>query len=90
MTNLINLYTKKNSDIIPARKLKKEQTGFVITPAPLKYYSIDKALKEREAYRKNLKRDVYEAQSKKQNSKKWFFIVPSAILAISIWLYKKK
>lgn len=90
MTNLINFYTKNNSSIIPARKLKKEKAGYVIMPAPLKTYSIEKALKERENYRKNIKIDVYEQQQRKQKSKKWFLIIPSAILATTYMLMKKK
>lgn len=90
MTNLINFYTKNNSAIIPARKLKKEQTGYVISPAPLKNYSIEKALNDRAEYRKSLNLGVYQEKEKKKNSKKWLLIIPSALLAASYFILKKK
>ena len=90
MTNLINFYTKNSSAIIPARKLKKDQAGYVIMPAPLKNYSIEKALNERAEYRRNLKLGVYAEKEKKKNSKKWLFVLPPALLASSYFLLKKK
>lgn len=90
MTNLINFYTKNNSAIIPARKLKKDQAGYVIMPAPLKNYSIEKALNDRAEYRRNLKLGVYVEQEKKKNSRKWLLIIPSALLTASYFLFRKK
>lgn len=90
MTNLINFYTKNNSAVIPARKLKKDHAGYVIMPAPIKNYSIEKALNDRAEYRRNLKLGLYAEQEKKKKSKKWFFVLPPAILAVSYFVLKKK
>ena len=59
-------------------------------PAPLKNYSIEKALNDRAEYRRNLKLGVYVEQEKKKNSRKWLLVISSALLTASYFLFRKK
>lgn len=93
MTNILNTLKTPNTNVIPARKLTKQQAKRNIQvdhiPQKLYRYSLNDAIKEREQRRVQIEKDVYKnTKRKKKRDKRFPFIL--GLVVASFVLIKKK
>ena len=88
MTNIINSHLSNNNNAIPAKHINSDNkpvrnVGVISVPDQLPKYTIDKALQEKDTFRKNVLADSYQRRNNQKKKKNIFktlvFIGLSAI-----------
>lgn len=92
MTNILNTLNSTNTNVLPARKLTKQDKKNVqidYIPQPLYKYSLDKALKEVEQKRLIIEEETYKNRTKNKKKKNTFPFILGLVTATFIFLQKK-
>ena len=74
---------------IPAKKIDDKIIGVVVYPEPIKNYSIEKALAERDEFRKSVVQNNIKKEKRSSFNKKFLFIAGCALTAAIFSIIKK-
>lgn len=78
-----------NTAPIPAKKMKDKIIGVVVYPEPIKNYSIEKALAERDEFRKSVIENSIKKEKRASFNKKALFVAGCALTAAIFSFIKK-
>lgn len=90
--NVFDSIQPKNNtpEPVPAKKLDEKIIGIVVYPEPIKKYSINEALQERDEFRKSVLQNSREAEAKKKHGKRFKFALLCVLTAAAFRFIKKK